>query len=255
MELTADSDTGDLYKYMGFEGAKKTLESGAVRFSRPADFNDPFDMSVKEALGGELDEFLGRFMGQFHDFVLGDIDYSVLRPGKFKESIILINQAIKNATPEQREALKEELSRTPVNSLYDLTKLRLLNNDTVEAIQSSMNTFGVFCSTKNHDSLLMWAHYAQAHKGVVLRFLPDKSKDSFFLASRPVKYSKERPLFYRNAAEFIQHSLCMTLFDSTKDIMERLTYTKSTEWEYEKEYRLVIPDMIPEAQTFKTLEF
>jgi hypothetical protein len=175
MGSKAVQDTGVLYKYMGVAGAKKTLASGSVRFSRPLDFNDPFDMQLEEALGTELEHFLPHLREGFHEFLSGDIDYSSLRPGPFR--------------------------------------------------------------------------------GVVLQLSPDVSNDSFFTASRPVQYVNERPLLYRTAKDFIRHSLCMPLFYSAKDTLDRLTHSKSKQWEYEEEYRLVIPRMIPEGEQFATLRF
>jgi hypothetical protein len=113
-------------------GAKKTFESGTVRFSRPTEFNDPFDMSLKEALGAELEDFLSQFMKHFYEFVSSDIDCSILRPGQFKELIILINQGIKNRTSEQNDAFTREFLRTPVSSIYDLNKLRRINGETID---------------------------------------------------------------------------------------------------------------------------
>jgi hypothetical protein len=255
MGSQALQDTGVLYKYMGVSGAKKTLASGGVRFSRPVDFNDPFDMQLEEALGAELEQFLPHFREGFHQFLSGDIHYSSLRDGQFRDIIILVHQGLKAATPEQLEAIKKELMAEPIEAMFNVDRLHKANREQVEQIHNSMQSCGVFCSTKKCDSLLMWAHYAQSHEVVVLQFSPDTSKDSFFIASRPVQYVKERPLLYRSAAEFVRHALCMPLFDSAKDILERLTYSKSEEWAYEEEYRLVIPRLVAEGQRFATLRF
>jgi hypothetical protein len=65
----------------------------------------------------------------------------------------------------------------------------------------------VFCSTKNHDSLLMWAHYAQAHKGVVLRFLPDKQKTHFF-SHRVPSNTRKRGLCFTETLLSLFNILC-----------------------------------------------
>ena len=46
-----------LYKYLNYDGAKKTLENGTLKLSSPFAFNDPFDMQLVEALGLEITEF------------------------------------------------------------------------------------------------------------------------------------------------------------------------------------------------------
>ena len=39
------------------------------------------------------------------------------------------------------------------------------------------------------------------------------------------------------------------------EILEGIIYVKSSEWEYEQEYRLAIPNFVTEGADFATLEF
>jgi len=120
-----------------------------------------------------LEDFLKHLRDHFHDFLANEIDYSTLRTGKYKDSIILINQSLRGAAPEEREAVKNELLATPLEEMFDFEHTRQTNREAVVKVHDSMRTSGVFCSTKKYDSLLMWAHYAQKHEGAVLKFSPD----------------------------------------------------------------------------------
>ena len=82
---------------------------------------------------------------------------------------------------------------------------------------------GVICMSRNWDSPLMWAHYADSHKGMVLGFdVPDQD---FYR----VEYEKKRPTLTDMGLN--------TLGDIAPEKMKRLTRTKADGWSYEQEYR------------------
>jgi hypothetical protein len=88
--------------------------------------------------------------------------------------------------------------------------------------KEASSTFGVLClseHTHGPDNLLMWAHYAQSHTGLVFEF---DTGGAFFrrFFIRPVEYGNERPVFRRDG-------------DSREIFL-----AKSEEWRYEAEWRL-----------------
>lgn len=82
---------------------------------------------------------------------------------------------------------------------------------------------GVLCMTKGWSSPLMWAHYADSHKGMVLGF--DVPDHAFY----EVEYTDKRP----KLSDFGH----MTLDDITPEDIKRLTKMKAVGWGYEQEYR------------------
>ena len=64
-------------------------------------------------------------------------------------------------------------------------------------IISQFQDSGIFCATKKQANLLMWAHYAESHRSVVLGFKPDLEKDSFLRLLEPVTYSDILPSFFK----------------------------------------------------------
>jgi hypothetical protein len=48
-----------LYKYTTCAAASAIIENQTVKLSKPQAFNDPFDILLEEALGQDLEGFLG----------------------------------------------------------------------------------------------------------------------------------------------------------------------------------------------------
>ncbi|MBK8000857.1 MAG: DUF2971 domain-containing protein [Verrucomicrobia bacterium] len=81
--------------------------------------------------------------------------------------------------------------------------------------------FGILCLSENHESLLMWAHYAKGHTGFVLEFDPDQ--EPFYRERGEVAYLPDRPTWKR----------------PSRDFDKSIFFTKSPEWRYEKEHRVL----------------
>ena len=89
---------------------------------------------------------------------------------------------------------------------------------------------GVLCFTSAWHSPVMWAHYAEKHSGICLGFdVPERRGLERLI--EPIVYAPERLAF---------------LLDSTKDLygidatfVLAMLLTKSREWAYEQEYRVI----------------
>jgi hypothetical protein len=93
---------------------------------------------------------------------------------------------------------------------------------------------GILCLAERPDNLLMWAHYADHHRGLVIGFdrknhffNRKRSANDEFYHLRQVKYSKERP------QRFLRHMDAVDVF-----------LTKSEEWAYESEWRMAFRSLI-----------
>lgn len=96
--------------------------------------------------------------------------------------------------------------------------------DDQKAVFKSINaTFGVSCFSESCDNLLMWAHYANAHAGIVIGF---RVKSPSFLdlgRLMPIRYLSRRPVLRMTPSE---------------ETVLQLLGTKSRDWVYEREWRL-----------------
>jgi hypothetical protein len=89
--------------------------------------------------------------------------------------------------------------------------------------------FGIYCLSENCTNPLMWSHYADSHKGLVLGIDTDLLCDSRREPMK-VKYSSDRaPLNHRFNRDP----------DRYKELLIALITTKSLHWSYEQEYRIL----------------
>lgn len=100
--------------------------------------------------------------------------------------------------------------------------------------ESFRNTMGVYCFSEKKNNILMWSHYADYHKGICLEF--DHSDPKLFSAER-VSYSPDYPQY--------------NLFSTEVEEKNAKYFTKSEDWTYEAEYRIVIPNFAEKAKGFE----
>jgi hypothetical protein len=109
----------------------------------------------------------------------------------------------------------------------------------IETVVDSIKNNLILSLTKKENNLLMWSHYADSHKGILIGF--DSGNDFFqgkehreMTCTYNVHYSEERPEFFD----------CHTVLSKYKPIessvgaYRRMLLTKSPEWEYEQEVRM-----------------
>lgn len=98
---------------------------------------------------------------------------------------------------------------------------------TLNVCKDNAERFRVFCLTTKPTSLLMWAHYGNKHQGLCLEF--DATAEKVWRARRVV-YTDKLPL--ANADYMKDHEA----------LLAASLLTKSAEWSYEDEYRLLARD-------------
>jgi Protein of unknown function (DUF2971) len=97
-------------------------------------------------------------------------------------------------------------------------------------------SYGILCLTENPESTCTWAHYAQNHTGLALGFDLDISRSDLI----KIKYLTSRP--YLDIARPLEPNTDET----TQRIMTCLE-TKSPDWEYESERRLIVRENDPQV--------
>lgn len=99
-----------------------------------------------------------------------------------------------------------------------------------DAISATYSEIRICCFTANKDNLLMWSHYADAHRGFCLEF---DARAEPFLRAHKVAYSTAYPVMpypVRANGDALIPAL-----------------TKSKEWEYEQEYRSFLSSELENA--------
>lgn len=154
------------YKYRSVDGASKSRAKEIVLedkifFASPSHFNDPFDLrpvfSLEASAERQKDDYL-RLSRKFEPH-LTEAQHEA-------EAIRVMTSSLS----------KDNLATTT-------TAIQVIHNFHVRA------SVGVFCVSTKPDDILMWAHYADSHKGICLEF---DGMQSLMAHAQRVEYSQDR---------------------------------------------------------------
>jgi hypothetical protein len=199
--LTNGKISSHLCRYFSIDSNLITsLMENYLWFSSPSSFNDPYDCNIK------LD----------------------IQKYSFKEIYKFIIKAYQN-TPNKPSLLTEKdlLEKTKYYFNDPPSFTDIINQE----LASCMNDYGICCFSQNDNSILMWSHYAEKHKGLCLKFNINTDKRAF---STPIKvsYKKHLPKF-----NYIKYRLDYDL--RRTQLAQFALGTKHKIWKYEDEVRIV----------------
>ncbi|MGR2952277.1 DUF2971 domain-containing protein [Vibrio vulnificus] len=187
-----------IFKYLGISAAKSYFEHQTIRFNTPDAYNDPHEMRVN-----------------FRSEVL------------LTERITNLNFHLHGNSKNIEQFLINELDDYPFKldtSVYD----------------EVCKTVGMSCFTTSNEeipaNILMWAHYAESHRGIAIKLKEDSEIVSML---SNVNYVYKAPV------------LDARFFSGDKVYISDM-YFKSDEWKYENEKRLAIP--LSECTTLETTD-
>lgn len=93
---------------------------------------------------------------------------------------------------------------------------------------------GIACFSESDDSILMWSHYANNHRGMCVEYDLMRINEQLGFSPVPVVYGGERVWFGTIAPDKYEA-------ESQRVLIESLT-SKSQEWDYEREWRIIRDD-------------
>ena len=195
MDSETNFETMPLYKYLAcpdgderMDWVRQIIVEHNFFFATRQSFNDPFDCAIPD-LSQIPGTYLKRFVEEFVD-------------RKFSEA----------REDEKLQMIKKLMS---VEALEDIRN----------RLQKEVDKAGIVCFSKVRDDILMWAHYADKHKGLCLEF--DGSSNCIFLGeAQPVEYEEYTPI---------------PLHENSDRRLTRAILTKSKHWSNENEYRIFKP--------------
>lgn len=241
-----------LYKYLDVSGAKLTLGNRTFKHAKPSDFNDVDDLTIQSIFLENIEEALTKVRDSFTAVILGHLDEEPTCSSPMKEMVMVIQQVFR-ADPGAVELIQAELMNNSPQ-IYDLEFFRNMVQRHIAKINEFMQAFRVLCVTTHKDSERMWTEYAEKHKGVCLRIQPNLSKDSEFQLFRPVMYKEKRPPLYNDTLQFMSDALFGDQEARIKEIVDRIIYTKTLDWQHEDEYRLTCP-ILGNEEPWNTLAY
>jgi hypothetical protein len=185
------------------------LSKNLLYFSVPSNFNDPFDSKIYVDNKAKEEQWISHLCNKYKC----DPDEAKIKMKGYKK-------------------YKDGLISPPNRILFEY-----------------MNVPRVCCFSGRCDSILMWSHYADHHKGICLCFRATANFDDYYIPLRIP--SSETPINYARMGllEEVQYDKGLipkiNPFDdpikNDKIISERLL-TKFEDWYYEEEYRIIHPD-------------
>ena len=217
--------------------ALENLKDGLVWLSSAARFNDPYDSSLSIDLESRLHE---TFRENLRDDPPHELDAAelawVLGAGNPVEALtgVLRRKGTTDLTADEASALHTEVAKNAGQLTQAVgAELAALHQDAIQA-----------CAfTTEFKSLVMWAHYADCHRGFCVAYATAAMGARLRRQLYPVTYSKER---FSVAEHFSRFAASTEAFDPTAPSAQHLPVLaavhKAIDWEYEREWRLICAD-------------
>ena len=195
-----------LYKFRSFRDKNHMamLTDNELFFSSPDKFNDPFDCNVPI---------------RYDDFTK-------------TEFIRHWTAAFRRSLPKARDFEIRKKVKEFYNQCRSLSGREMMVEYQEKTIKKMRSTdIGIFSLTANLNSILSWSHYADWHRGFCVGFHTLNLKAFLeklgpFLDLRSVDYTEEYPIINGYKA-------------SDEEKTNKIVWTKSKDWEYEHEYRVL----------------
>lgn len=214
------------YKYYNIKSGILTLENTIIKWSNPIEFNDPFDNQFDALLAETQEDTENSIKEYVIDCFLNDKSFNFKNLSSKHELLI---QQIRNTPKEQFEKIIPLLKED--KTIYPPDLVENHHKELNEMFKDIMKSSSVFCLTEKKDNLLMWAHYADNHTGIVVKFRDVPEKDSPIKLAKKITYSHNIPKI--SIAKIATNGITI------QELQDIYTFTKSTHWEYEKEWRIV----------------
>jgi hypothetical protein len=220
-----------LYKYTSAETARKILAARKLRYQSPLNYNDPHDSQWDPLWFVRTPECGSRARAML-DRALRDP--STLPSGMDADlrSALAAEVARISALPNEQQ--RERARRSLLEAIAEPVEDSITVKDKARSLRQRMR---VLCLCENDLSMLMWSHYADQHRGVVLGFDTEKYEGTHRRPFEKVSYSAKLPMLFD--ADALAQAMAFGLPIPEMNENGALALTKSQEWEYECEWRFV----------------
>lgn len=183
------------------EKLRDVIVNSHLWLSSKEGFNDPFDTQAKTVILGNPQQLRNK-----------------------------LNKSYKQLAPDVSGIKRKEA----------INKLMANQSDMLErvskAVADSLNKVGACCFTSDPRNLLMWSHYANHHKGIILQFEVAKDTNTF-LKTITVDYVEDYPI--------------VNWANETAKEISKAFLNKHKSWKYEDESRIIHPEGANTSLAFK----
>ena len=207
-----------LFKYVAPDRLPQIIGPGLIRYSQPNALNDPFEFMVHRPelfSSGLIDKELST--EKVDDLFRKELDEAKAKyPG--------IATMLEAAAAVKGPSIKGNL-----RGLVEQVASQILPQFSSLMTAKVAGEFRILSLTETPDNLLMWAHYADSHRGAVLEF--DAEHPS--LNSRR---SGTDELRHPRKVVYVEHMPARALDETDSQV---LFLTKGNPWAYEREWRVL----------------
>lgn len=209
MRRASEAGITKLYHYESFNEKylRDTLSRNRVHFSNPGNFNDPWDCCPMHVLTGIEDPSCLEEWSRFFRLLAA------------QAPIIPLDSDSVFGDPEFLERAVAQMNKT--------------------ARELTIQNWRIYCLSPHSDLLMMWAHYADRHRGICLEF---NAHTPGMGEAFEVSYQDRRPVVdCSRLSDFISRT-------------EASLLTKASDWSYEKEYRFLARNGETDLETALSLK-
>lgn len=213
----------NIYRYRSLnkiDREKQNLENDKLYLASPDDFNDPYDCACK--INNNLVIY---YECTFFYLML----YAKKNTGIFRRSLLDYRSMIQSCSHYRKSYLKKYKEHHSIPG-YD------------EIISNAKDNILISCFSETYNSVLMWSHYANEHKGICIEYDLHALDDN----KRSIFNKRMHPVIYSNTVADITQVAIDTIFKSPPENI--ITYMlikpaiyKAIDWSYEKEWRIILP--------------
>ncbi|PWJ10450.1 DUF2971 domain-containing protein [Ruminococcus flavefaciens] len=250
--------------------SKEALANNTVHLSAPSEFDDPYDCNVYV----DYNEFALQRV-RYYALLCGvnikqEWDYAEVSRNLAMRIFMHISSGGKVASLFELDksnelvrvhqeyfliSLEKELLQARLNPNADGEFYYKAINHVIDTeynnMQKTANRFRVSCFAQSPYSMLMWSHYANNHQGFCIEYeTPDYSKENenIYFNLFPVIYTDTRTSLTKlslnwNATGSLSHS-------DIWDFYKYCLLSKSLDWKYQQEWRLISCDTLLTDQNY-----
>lgn len=210
------------------------LENNKLYFSTPNNFNDPYDNLIFASLKKIFSDVMGNIYSGMDDYL----------------------EKLKSENPEAAFYGHKYWNGSNRDGTIDIFFKQICV--AVDLIKKSVrNNVKIICFSEVYNSMLMWSHYADNHKGFLLVYEKADIKNAKRCMENDVtierkihldkvEYVTEQIDLSEDIEEYVRNNMMPNMGDVVLDErnipqykLRKLMLQKSHEWAYEKEWRLI----------------
>jgi len=200
-----------VYKYCDGNGIR-ILQDLELKITPPNQFNDPFEFTphiICSSLSRKV-KTLFRDKNEIKQWFLEQ-----KKSGQFSGTSRDFRRQLRDLRPKVITAITPQMP--DINAQLQ-----------ADSLDRTSKQYGVLCLSARQDSIVMWGHYCDKHRGIVIGF--DYSWDIFKRGQGlcPVRYVRDR---------IVWDSSWRPGGAQERAFTERLIFCKNDEWKYEDELR------------------